>query len=108
MFIPRYYEDLNTLHVGCEPNRSYFIPASRPLDTTLDNRLDSDRLQLLSGDWQFRYYGSIHDLDAEVAAADAAYAPRFFDVDFDTAADYATLPVPRLQYPKASHSFTKS
>ena len=34
MFIPRYYEDLNTLHVGCEPNRSYFIPASRPLDTT--------------------------------------------------------------------------
>ena len=96
MFIPRYYEDLNTLHVGCEPNRSYFIPASRPLDTTLDNRLDSDRLQLLSGDWQFRYYGSIHTLDAEVTAADAAYAPRFFDVDFDTAADYATLPVPSV------------
>ncbi len=96
MFIPRYYEDLNTLHVGCEPNRSYFIPASGPIDTTLDNRLDSDRLQLLSGDWQFRYYGSIHDLDAEVTAADAAYAPRFFDVDFDTAADYATLPVPSV------------
>ena len=56
MFIPRYYEDLNTLHVGCEPNRSYFIPASGPIDTTLDNRLDSDRLQLLSGDWLLRQH----------------------------------------------------
>ncbi len=85
-------------HVACGLRAEPLVlhPASGPIDTTLDNRLDSDRLQLLSGDWQFRYYGSIHDLDAEVTAADAAYAPRFFDVDFDTAADYATLPVPSV------------
>ncbi|MCT6918100.1 MAG: hypothetical protein M3Z49_02685, partial [Bifidobacteriales bacterium] len=38
MFIPRYYEDPATLHVGTEPNRAYFVPASAPMDTRGDLR----------------------------------------------------------------------
>lgn len=94
MFIPPYFEDPTTLHVGCEPDRAYFIPASRPMDTTLDRREDSDRFRLLSGDWQFRYYPSIHDLDAEVAAAQSVFEPAFMDVAFNPDDTYDTIPVP--------------
>ncbi|MEE0654525.1 MAG: glycoside hydrolase family 2 TIM barrel-domain containing protein [Bifidobacterium criceti] len=96
MFVPRYYEDLTTLHVGCEPDRAYFVPASAPIDTTFDRRTDSDRFQLLNGDWSFRYYESIHDLDAEVSAALDAYDPVFTDVAFDMGAEYTTVPVPSV------------
>ena len=96
MFIPRYYEDLSTLHVGCEPNRAYFIPASEAVDTSFDRRVHSDRFQLLDGDWAFRYYASIHDLDAEVAAAAAAYDPIFTDVAFNPGDDYTQIPVPSV------------
>lgn len=96
MFIPRYYEDLSTLHVGCEPNRAYFIPASEVVDTSFDRRVHSDRFQLLDGDWAFRYYASIHDLDAEVAAAAAAYDPIFTDVAFNPGDDYTQIPVPSV------------
>ena len=96
MFIPRYYEDLNTLHVGCEPNRSYFIPrrarsiqrsttASTPTACSCSAATGSSATTAAST-----------TLMPRVTAADAAYAPRFFDVDFDTAADYATLPVPSV------------
>ena len=96
MFVPRYYEDLTTLHVGCEPDRAYFVPASAPIDTTFDRRTDSDRFQLLNGDWSFLYYESIHDLDAEVSAALDAYDPVFTDVAFDMGAEYTTVPVPSV------------
>ena len=67
MFIPRHYEDPHTLHVGTMPNRAYFIPASTRTDTVGERRADSDRFTLLNGDWMFRYYASIYDLDAEVS-----------------------------------------
>ena len=62
MIVPRYYEDLTILHENTMPNRSYYIPASCRMDTLVDSREDSDRFQLLSGDWKFRYYESIYDL----------------------------------------------
>lgn len=98
MFIPRYYEDLNALHVGCEPNRAYYIPASKPTDTSVSRRVQSDRFQLLNGEWDFRYYDSIHDLDAEVADAQAANDPVFFDVAFSPNPfnGYTTIPVPSV------------
>lgn len=96
MFIPRYFEDVTTLHVGCEPNHAYFIPSSQPQDTTLDRRRESDRFQLLNGDWQFCYYPSIADVDTQVDNATQAYEPRFFDVDFNPGPEYTTLPVPSV------------
>ncbi|MBW3092128.1 beta-galactosidase [Bifidobacterium sp. 82T10] len=83
MFIPRYYEDLTTLHVGTEPNRAYYVPASQRTDTVGEKRANSDRFQLLNGDWDFKYYKSIYDLDADVEAARAAGRPAFCDDGFD-------------------------
>ncbi|MFA9466588.1 MAG: glycoside hydrolase family 2 TIM barrel-domain containing protein [Velocimicrobium sp.] len=48
--LPKYYEDPSTLHIGCEENRSYYIPYAQEETTT------SSRVQLLNGDWDFRYY----------------------------------------------------
>ena len=84
MIVPRYYEDLHFLHDNTMPNRSYYVPASCRMDTLVDARQDSDRFQLLSGDWKFRYYKSIHDLKDE-----------FFAHGYDVSG-YDTLPVPSV------------
>ena len=75
--IPRYYESLGHLHVGTQPNRAYYVPASTPMDTVGENRVNSDRFMLLNGDWDFKYYASIYDLDAEVSRLRAAGRPVF-------------------------------
>ena len=82
MIVKNHYEDLHFLHENTMPNRSYYIPASSRMDTLVDCREDSDRFQLLSGDWKFRYYESIHDLKE-----------LFFEVGYDVSS-FDTLPVP--------------
>ena len=82
MIIPRYYEDLSTLHENTMPARAYYIPASGQMDTSAGNREVSDRIQMLNGKWRFRYYASIYDLK------DAFYAQ-----DYDTS-DYGRINVP--------------
>ncbi|MCI1218524.1 hypothetical protein [Bifidobacterium crudilactis] len=61
MFIPNYYEDLQHLHVGTMPDRSYYVPSSSSMDTTGELRTRSDRFTLLNGNWGFRYYSSLYD-----------------------------------------------
>ena len=87
MFIPRYYEDPATLHVGTEPNRAYCVPAGAPMDTRGDLRRRSDRYLDLDGDWDFRYYASIDQLDAEVQSALEAKDPVFFEADYSPSRD---------------------
>ena len=82
MIVPRYYEDLRVLHENTLPYRSYYIPAGCRMDTTAGRRADSDRFQLLSGDWNFRYYNSIYDLEE----------PFWEEGDPET--DYVHVPVP--------------
>ncbi|WP_073587831.1 glycoside hydrolase family 2 [Anaerocolumna xylanovorans] len=48
--LPLYYEDPSVLHVGCEENRSYYIPFA-PGETG-----NSSRMQPLNGDWDFKFY----------------------------------------------------
>ena len=55
MIVPRYYEDLRVLHENTMPDRAYYIPASRRMDTLVENREQSDRFQLLSGTWRLRW-----------------------------------------------------
>ncbi len=62
MEIKAYYEDLKQLHVGTEPNRAYYIPASGPGEFFLE-REASDRFQSLSGSWMFRYETSAEKLE---------------------------------------------
>ncbi len=72
MNIPKYFEDPKTLHVGCEENRSYYVPFSSGEENGVSalqmgqivsmDRETSDRFQLLNGVWGFHYYDSVYDL----------------------------------------------
>lgn len=82
MIIPRYYEDLNMLHEHMMPARAYYIPASVQMDTFAGNREVSDRMQMLDGNWSFRYYRSVYELK-----------DAFYSLDYDTS-DYDRIRVP--------------
>ena len=75
MIVPRHYEDLGILHENTLPPRAYYIPASAPADPSPWKREESDRLQLLSGQWFMRYLPSIHDLAEPFWATMVAPAP---------------------------------
>lgn len=63
MIVPKHFENLNVLHENTMPSHSYYIPASRPMGVLVHNREESDRMQLLNGNWKFRCYKSIYDLN---------------------------------------------
>ena len=62
MIVPRYYENLNMLHDNTEPARAYYIPSSNRLKDPAEHREESDRMQLLNGNWKFRYFESIYQV----------------------------------------------
>lgn len=82
MLVPKYYEDLNVLHDNTMPARAYYIPASRRMDDLVMHREQSDRMQLLSGIWKFKYYESIYDV-----------TEKFYGVGFDVS-QYDDIEVP--------------
>lgn len=63
MIVPKHYENIELLHENTMPNRGYYIPSSRVMHTLVRNREESDRFQLLNGQWKFKYYESIYDLE---------------------------------------------
>ncbi len=74
-----YHRSLEHLHVGCEKPHAYYIPfqsdAVADRAEATDNRALSSRFVSLCGDWQFRWYPSLHDLpdvtDPNFSMADA-------------------------------------
>ena len=84
MVVPAHFEDLRVLHENTMPNRAYYIPASVRRDDLVEHRANSDRFQLLSGNWNFRYYPSVREL-----------TERFFEEGFD-ASGFDTIPVPSV------------
>ena len=62
MNLPDYHVNPHVLHVNTLPNRAYYVPFSDRYAALRDNRRESDRFQLLSGKWQFRYFKSLLDL----------------------------------------------
>ncbi|SDB94525.1 beta-galactosidase [Raineyella antarctica] len=77
MNIPRHHEDLSVLHENTLPARAYYIPSSTRLAPGPRARELSDRVRLLNGAWDFRYYPSIHEVPERVVARD--HAPEGFD-----------------------------
>ncbi|MDO5065243.1 MAG: glycoside hydrolase family 2 TIM barrel-domain containing protein [Actinomyces bowdenii] len=78
MIVPRHYEDLAVLHENTLPPRAYYLPASTTIDPGPEARAASDRIQMLNGQWAFRYLPSIHDLTEpfwEPGAATEGFAP---------------------------------
>ena len=82
MIVDNFFENLDVLHLNTQPNRAYYIPSSARRDDLVRNRENSDRFQLLSGQWAFRYYPSVLELTEEF------YAEGFDATGFDT------VPVP--------------
>ena len=84
MQLPKYYEDLQVLHVGTCPNRAYYIPYGDEQTALEGERTASDRLLMLSGDWAFRYYPAPDAVEAD-----------FFAENFDVG-EFDAIPVPSV------------
>lgn len=67
-----YHENIQTLHVGCEAPRAYYIPYGLPGAAVQGEREKSNRFQLLSGEWAFSYYNSFDAVPDSVIKADAS------------------------------------
>ncbi len=63
MIVPNYFEDAHILHENTMPNRAYYIPASGFVDGLDENRERSDRMQSLCGEWSFRYFENVRELE---------------------------------------------
>ena len=51
-----YYKEVNTMHVGCEAPRAYFIPFESRESALSENRAHSEYFYQLSGEWDFRFF----------------------------------------------------
>lgn len=82
MELKDYYQNPHILHENVMPDRAYYIPAGSRLQNVVMRREESDRFQLLNGNWKFKYYDSIYDLEED-----------FYLPETDTER-YDTIPVP--------------
>ena len=96
MTIPHYYENLHMLHENTMPDRSYYVPASVKMDCLVEQREKSDRIQMLNGEWKFKYYDSIYD-----------FKEQFYELGFNSD-NYPTIPVPGVwqNYGYDNHQYT--
>ncbi|MGN1128445.1 MAG: glycoside hydrolase family 2 TIM barrel-domain containing protein, partial [Candidatus Flemingiibacterium sp.] len=79
MFIlPDYHKSTEVLHFGCEAPRAYFVPAETKEKAASLNRAGSAYFKSLCGDWDFKFYSSVADLE-----------------DIDAITDWEKLTVPK-------------
>lgn len=62
MILPTFYENPQINHVGTMPNRAYYIPASCCVHDLVEKRENSDRFQLLNGEWSFCYFNNLYEI----------------------------------------------
>ncbi len=56
-----YHENPEALHIGTLAPHRYFIPFGKT-QNPFESRYDSEFMELLNGDWKFKYYDSIIDM----------------------------------------------
>lgn len=57
MYLPKYYEDPQTLHVGTEPYRAWYVPCESLKEARKLDMESSTQVQMLNGaDWKFSWY----------------------------------------------------
>lgn len=61
-----YYEDPQTTRVNTEEDRAYYVPYSSAEKALAGSGKDSDRVELLNGDWKFSYFPSPDGLREEM------------------------------------------
>ncbi len=84
MLVENYFENLDTLHVGTLPPRTYFIPFLSERDARTGRRDHSSRFVPLNGQWQFKYYDSVRKME------DPFFKPPYINEGF------APMPVPSV------------
>ena len=62
----KYHEDPEALHIGTLADHCYFIPFEKSQDPAAV-REESERFELLNGEWGFTYYESIIDMPDDFA-----------------------------------------
>ena len=70
MKLPGYHENTETLHIGCEESRAYYIPFADAEGALGMHWTESGRLIMLSGEWRFRYYRAPYEVPEEFWNAD--------------------------------------
>jgi len=77
LFVEKYWENPNILHVNCEEPRTYFIPYESEKMAKVGIRGASKYYQSLNGNWKFKYYNSVHLLE------DGFYQENFDPSEWD-------------------------
>ncbi len=67
--IKPYYKEVNTMHVGCEAPRAYFIPFESRESALTKNRAHSEFFYQLSGEWDFRFFSSPAEIEDKTLAS---------------------------------------
>ncbi|MBQ9070112.1 MAG: DUF4981 domain-containing protein [Clostridia bacterium] len=60
--LPKYHENLKTLHVGSEKPRAYFIPYETRKKALSDIRDESKFFKTLIGEWDFKFFPSVAEI----------------------------------------------
>ncbi len=84
MFFEAYHKDLNSLHIGCEKPRAYYIPYHSEAAALEGNRNKSDFYTDLCGEWNFRFYKSFEDIEDDFLARsfdDSIEVPKCWQVN---------------------------
>lgn len=58
-----YHQNQKQLHIGCEAPHAYLIPYQSQQAADTHNRANSERFVSLCGDWSFRYYKSLAEVE---------------------------------------------
>ncbi len=65
-----YHKDLNSLHIGCEKPRAYYIPYHSEEAALSGQRNDSGFFTSLCGEWNFKFYNSFEDIEDNFLTAE--------------------------------------
>ena len=91
-----YHEDLEQLHINTLPNHCYFVPFGKD-QNPFESRENSENFELLNGEWGFRYFDSIIDLEddfTELAAENTIPVPSNWQLHGYDVAQYTNVVYP--------------
>ncbi len=68
MFFTQYHKMLDVLHFGTKEPRAYYVPFESKESALTFKRENSKYFSLLNGDWKFKFYNNIADVEATAVA----------------------------------------
>lgn len=98
-----YHKSLAALHVGCEEPRAYYVPYGSEEAAIKDVRDESTNFISLCGDWDFRFFRSLTEIDDFCADgytmenADKQTVPMSWQINFEKG--YDTPNYTNVKYP---------